>query len=340
MIDNRIRMAVNQQNSFDFIRYFLSFTVLFVHFGILSGTKHFVFITSSEAVQGFFILSGFLVFYSYINHPDPKKYFIKRSLRILPAYFLIVLLCAIGGVFLTDLPVFLYFTSPMFFKYLVANICFLNFLQPELPGVFAHNIIQAVNGSLWTMKVEILLYFTVPVIYWLFKKYNKILVLFLLFAFSTCASLCFSHLYDQTGKQIYNILNRQVGSQLIYFYSGTAILLYFNYFQRYIKYLFVLAFVLYVSKFFFSLISYVEPMCMAIIIIGFAYHSKPFYRLTKYDNIAYGIYLFHFPIIQMILRTGWQNISYYMTLLIVVLCTVALALASWYILEKPILKHK
>lgn len=32
MIDNRIRMAVNQQNSFDFIRYFLSFTVLFAHF--------------------------------------------------------------------------------------------------------------------------------------------------------------------------------------------------------------------------------------------------------------------------------------------------------------------
>lgn len=338
LMNIRLKESIGQNNSFDFIRYYLSFSVLFAHYAVLCGKGHIAFISSWEAVQGFFILSGFLVFYSYINSPNPIGYFYKRTKRILPAYFFIVLLCGFAGVFFTTLSAKAYFTSTELYKYLAANICFMNFLQPDLPGVFSNNIIHAVNGSLWTMKVEVLLYLTVPPIYWLMKKYNKLFILAGIFIFSILYNEGFQYLYDISGKEIYQILKRQVGGQLMYFYAGTTILLYFNYFQKYFKYIFPAGILLYCIKTAFVPLMYLEPLCWAILIIGIAYHTPRLNFLMKYDNIAYGIYLFHYPVIQIIINSGLTKNYYYIGMVATVTGTVLLAMFSWYLIEKPILK--
>lgn len=340
LINPQLKKSIGQNNSFDFIRYYLSFSVLFAHYAVLCGKDHIALISSWEAVQGFFILSGFLVFHSYINSPDPKNYFTKRFKRIFPAYFFIVLLCSFTGIFFTTLSVKTYFTSIELYKYIAANICFLNFLQPELPGVFTDNLIHAVNGSLWTMKVEILLYLTVPLAYKLMEKYQKLFVLTSILVFSVLYNEGFQYLYDTTGKEIFQILKRQVGGQLMYFYAGTTVLLYFHYLQKYFKYLFPISVFLYLLKSEWNLLTYIEPLCLAIIIIGIAYHTRPLNFLKRYDNVAYGVYLFHYPIIQIIINTGLTQYNYYLGMALSVIGTVLLALFSWYRIEKPILKKK
>ena len=301
LISDKSQELIKGDNCFDIIRYYLSFIVVFAHFSILSGANNFNWITSSgEAVSGFFILSGFLVYYSFLKKPQLNDYIKKRARRILPPYIFIVFLCFIGGLFLSTMTVSEYFTSPQLYKYIVSNVCFLNFLEPCLPGVFTDNIMPAVNGSLWTMKVEVMLYASDPISFYFFKRWNKKIVLLLIFAISISYRECFEYLYDITNNDFYLILGRQMVSQLVYFYSGTAILMFFDKFQRNIKILLPCALLIYLFKSEFIVFEYLAPFAFAIIIIGIAYNFRYLNFIGKYSNVAYGIYLFHFPVIQTI----------------------------------------
>lgn len=83
LISDKSQELIKGDNCFDIIRYYLSFIVVFAHFSILSGANKFNWITSSgEAVSGFFILSGFLVYYSFMKKPQLNDYIKKRARRI------------------------------------------------------------------------------------------------------------------------------------------------------------------------------------------------------------------------------------------------------------------
>ena len=75
LISDKSQELIKGDNCFDIIRYYLYFIVVFAHFSILSGANNFNWITSSgEAVSGFFILSGFLVYYSFLKKPQLNDY--------------------------------------------------------------------------------------------------------------------------------------------------------------------------------------------------------------------------------------------------------------------------
>ena len=283
--------VIQGENSFDIIRYFLSFAVLVGHFRVITGIPYYFPMSSVDAVHGFFILSGFLVFYSYMRNPDICHYTERRTRRILPPYVFIVTLCWMGGVLVSTLPVGEYLFSAQLWKYIVANYSFLNFIEPALPGCFQG---EAVNGSLWTMKVEILLYITVPIVYYLMKRFRPFPVFIVIFIFSTLYNELFYYLNEKTGNEIFGILKRQVGGQLLYFYSGTLVLLCFDYFRRYIKFLFPVAVLVCYFRYDVPLLIYVEPLAFAVVLIGCAYYIKWFVFMRKFGNVAYGIYLFHF----------------------------------------------
>src|SRR5213593_437282 len=53
------------------------------------------------AVDGFFVLSGYLILQSWLRDPNPARYLARRALRIYPAFIIATLLCglALGPLF-------------------------------------------------------------------------------------------------------------------------------------------------------------------------------------------------------------------------------------------------
>lgn len=161
---------ISKHNNMNVVRYYLCLCILMNHFNVLTGESLPMLPRIFGGVGSFFAISGFLMFPSFEKRPYLKSYFSRRAKRILPPYMLIVLLAAFGLCALSELPVKEYFTDVVVYKYLVANLCFMNFLVPSLPGVFTENIMTAVNGSLWTMKGEVVCYLMVPFVYNYIKK--------------------------------------------------------------------------------------------------------------------------------------------------------------------------
>lgn len=152
---------VQKENGFTAIRIFCALIVVYEHFIILTGVNLPMFELRGIAVNVFFILSGFWVTRSLYTSKSLLEFYKKRVKKIFPAYLTVVFAAAILLVFISTLTIRQYFTDSGFWKYLVANISTLNFIHPSLPGVFNG---EPVNGSLWTIKVELGFYIILPLI--------------------------------------------------------------------------------------------------------------------------------------------------------------------------------
>lgn len=236
-------------------------------------------------------------------------YTLSRARRILPPYITVVLLCACALVSVSTFPAADYFFSSTFWRYLGANLSFLNWLQPSLPGVFEgpEYVISAVNGSLWTMKVEWSLYLSVPLFVWLTGRLRRrnILVAVLVIVLSIAYRCYASVLYEQTGREIYQILGRQIFGQLAYFYVGMLI-----YFLRDVcvrQWLWLLLGGLVLNRLS-ACVPYGEillaPFAIGALVMGFSFIPRDIKFLRNRHNISYNIYLVHYPVVQLGIYTG------------------------------------
>ena len=169
-----MRHNLVKKNSFDEVRLILAFIVLLAHTGTLVRTETLSWLTeyfdSNFAVKGFFVISGYLVTKSFYSSRNSVEYFIKRIRRIYPAYIVVILYCFVIGVFTSTYSFVEILLNATTYKYLVSNIFFLNFLQSTIPNALIENKFLALNGSLWTIKVELMLYFLVPFLCFLYAR--------------------------------------------------------------------------------------------------------------------------------------------------------------------------
>lgn len=265
-----------------------------------------------------------------------KKYVVSRARRILPAYFSVVIISALALSVLSSLEMREYFTDSGFWKYLVSNLCFMNFLEPSLPGVFQNFKVTAVNGSLWTMKVEWALYLSVPLVVWLIArlKCRPVKMFLTIYVVSVVWRIIFSNLYDSTGNEIYNILSRQFMGQLMFFYSGVIIYFYYDFFIRHALVIALSSIViLYMPQFFCTDIPYsrflLEPIAMSSLVLVVSMSGRWGGWESRFNNISYNIYLVHFPVIQSAVCLGFvqkMGVPGCFTV-----CLVAIVVVSWLI---------
>ena len=135
-------MAATKKNSFDLLRLLAAVLVLFSHQFTLLGSPEPSFFGLNTfggiGVTIFFFLSGVLVWSSWERDPDLKRFFIRRSLRIVPGLWLAVILTILILVpAVSQLSWQHYFGSLDTWRYFITGI-FIN--QHNLPGVFKDNI--------------------------------------------------------------------------------------------------------------------------------------------------------------------------------------------------------
>jgi peptidoglycan/LPS O-acetylase OafA/YrhL len=127
-----------RSNNFDILRLaFASMVVLFHCYDLsLESTLNWVphICSARLAVEGFFAMSGCLIVGSYENSSSLRKYLEKRAKRILPGYWLALLFTLVIGVTFSTLSPSVFLRSPDTWKYTSANLGFLNFIHPNLPG--------------------------------------------------------------------------------------------------------------------------------------------------------------------------------------------------------------
>ena len=338
---------------FDFVRLFLASGVVFWHcFPLTTGTPALIDATPfwfavSSMVPMFFALSGYLVTAS-ANRIAVGPYLLNRAARILPALACVVLLTAfVLGPLLSEKAVSAYFTDPALWRYLPSMIGLNSY---RLPGLFLENPYPVVvNGSLWTVPYEILCYLMMAglMVTGLVRRWS---VLVGLFAALTALAFIGSALAPGTHGVIGALLKSG------YFAQGAKIIPYFllgavtwllrdriPYSNR-LALLSVIA-VLAVgavgdpawrkSPLLWLLLG--PPMTYLVVWAGLTRLPKP--HFFGGGDFSYGIYLWHFPILQaLVLLFGIK--SWWLLGLVAALPVLAISALSWHLVEKPVLRWR
>lgn len=328
------------KNNFDLLRFSFAFIVFLVHAYMLSGAETLSilahYLSPEIAVKSFFVVSGFLIFMSYENTHSVRAYFIKRLRRIYPAYIFIIVLCAAAGLLFSSLVMADYLLWPLL-KYLLSNLVFLNFLQPNLPGLFEHNALQAVNGALWTLKIEVTFYVFVPLAVLAFRKFGRLSILIILYFCSAIYSMMMQEFANKTGFGFYLELQRQLPGQLVYFIAGAASYYYLDYLIKFAYWLVPIAIAAFIFQAWLPWVS-IQPIALAVLVVSFACVLPYLGNFNKYGDFSYGIYIVHFPILQGLISIGYFKINPWIDLLIAGALVLISSFLLWHLIEKPFLQ--
>ena len=203
------------------------------------------------------------------------------------------------------------------------------------------------NGSLWTISVEIQFYLLTFFLYLLFKKYKKLLItVFITFIFLNIVNAIFNEKITFFSK-LFNV------SFLpwLYMFLWGCYLESNQKLQKKIKNynILIIIFILIILNYSSSQLNIfrgktnalnpVEFFFLSIIIFKIAYMKikVPKNFLNKND-ISYGVYLYHMPIVNFLL---YKNITQsYLSLALCIVLTLLFAIISWKVIEKPFLSLK
>jgi peptidoglycan/LPS O-acetylase OafA/YrhL len=328
-----------KENNLDLLRLIFAAVVVLFHTSALSGLAALAplgaYCNPSFAVRGFFVISGLLIYRSYTRSSSIRSYLEKRVRRIYPAYFVIVVGAAIVLPLLSSqFPAHTYGLG--FWKYLGANLVFLNFLAPNLPGVFTSNELQAVNGALWTLKIEVVFYLSVPIIHRLSRKFGTNLTIGTIFVLSCIWRYTFWQLSQvDPSRIIWQKLDVQIPSAIAYFCAGILLLVHFNKLREHALLVSIIAACAFAAdkvwgRDVFDLIS----ISGFVAVCGFWRYLGDF---AKYGDFSYGVYIVHWPILQCMIWFQFMSHNAWAFLGLALAFVFSASFLMWHLVEKRFL---
>lgn len=339
----------DHENAFGFLRLFLASLVIVAHTPELADGNqsreilHQLFggmTFGALAVDGFFIISGFLITSSALNSSSAWSYLRKRVARIFPAFLVCSFVCvAVIGPLAGGYP------ENGLLRTVVGGVIRAVLLcPPMLPNTFAGNGTPVLNGSAWTLQYEFACYLLILV----FRQLGWLRSLpFVLGASVLCLAIYVagylawgeaSHMLPTTqflfqGKAI--DLPRLVGL----FLAGSAFFLVQHRIPLAGKWIAVSVVGL-IAGLAVPALAHVAVATFGayLLFAAAALGAKgPLARINNRNDISYGLYLYAWPIGQMIFWIAPET-----PLLVAGLLTWALASAagwlSWLAVEQPVMR--
>lgn len=326
-------------NNFDGLRLLFAFGVVLFHIAALTAIPALapmqaaLGLGAELAVQGFFVISGFLVYGSYERTGSVLRYFGKRARRLYPAYAAIVLLMALISL--------IYFARTggelaHVARYLGANLVFANFLEPTLPGLFPENPHAEVNGALWTIKIEVAFYLAVPILFFLLARLQKLALILAIYV----GAMVWRGAWEDAaaGGWLYGEeMARQLPGQMGFFICGVALWIWRDGARRRMLWIAGAGAALFALSFVPGLEAVARPAGWAGLIFAVSFGLPRIYDAKMSGDYSYGLYLVHFPIVQMVVAGGFAAASPALSVAMIAIMSCAASWAMWRFVERPFL---
>lgn len=344
--------ASARSNNFDFLRFLMACIVIHTHsyhmVGILTrGLKQRL--TTLDlggawiAVDVFFLISGFLITNSFLHSKSLSHFLKKRALRIYPGFIAAILFCILlvgplGGA-LADASLPAYLSNPKTWAFALPLL-----FAPvqHLPGVFTTvPWTGSVNDSLWTIRFELLCY-TLPALLGLLgllRSRTAVAAIFALaIATQTLQVLQIPHNWTMVYPWVGDIW--ELPRFLTYFLAGITYYLWRDRIPLR-RSLLTAALALIALGFATNLSTVALPLALPYVVFYAAFSKRlPLNHFGKYGDFSYGMYLYAFPVQQLLVDHHLVGQRPILLTALAFLITLGLAILSWHFVEKPFLRLK
>lgn len=281
-------------------------------------------------VAVFFFLSGMLVTNSLVGKKNPMAFVWSRFMRIYPAYFVVLLFSVfvIGPIF-TASSVGDYFSSSDTWQFLGDNARLR--IRYYLPGLWQDHADASVNASVWTIPLEVGCYICLLFAYISCRslKLKPWMFVVVALAFSVLPHDWFVHLL---GKG-YSIVDHV---DLFCFAIGAAMALNQDKVRINITLIVVMLMMCVMAWRCQNIISYLFPLTASFVLL-YATSVAPLLKFRLKHDISYGLYLWHWPVYQVML-TFLGGINPYLFFLVCMIVVAAISFLSARFVEEPCLE--
>lgn len=334
------------ENNFGFLRLLFAYLVIFSH------STELVYINPSKdllhaltgvtfgwlAVDGFFLISGYLIYQSYENSKKISSYVLKRVLRIYPGFIVASVLSIIFVVSVTsNWQAFIQFNLHAWLRLVIKTF---SLSTPYVSGLIMNASVQHINDSMWTIRYEFMCYLMVPFIALIAPTKKSVSIIALVFI---------SALIYITANEIKLFVRNSAFFDLFQFFRLSSAFLIGTCFYKYRdaitwnkKYNLFCCFaliILWIVKLTFFEIGLIVFGSYLLFNFSFNFKNRMIERVGSKTDISYGVYLYAWPI-QITIIQYYTSINPWLLSAMTIILSTICGYISWICVEKPFINMK
>jgi peptidoglycan/LPS O-acetylase OafA/YrhL len=286
------------------------------------------------ALDGFFVLSGFLVTRSWMQLDSFPRFAWHRFLRIMPGFWVCLVVVAfvvapVAAALQGMSPLQAFTGTPSAWDYVVQNAGLL-IVHFDIAGILADLPKQdSFNGSVWTLAFEAFCYAIIGVVgaLGLLRRRPSLVP-------AAAAVLLALTVLQEAGLPV--LLNDRVIRLVLMFLLGATAYLYADRVPLRGDLAAVAAALFLVSPLLFTDYRVLGAVPLTYLCL---WAATSFAWRTRAD-LSYGFYIYHWPLQQLLVLTALGSAPVAVFVTVSIALAVLPAAASWYLVERPAMRHR